>query len=141
MRDKVFLDTNVIVYLFDKSEDKKHKTAKELFNKCVLERELFISAQVINEFVVIASQKIKNPLSLEEIKKRIAFLSDAAIVVNISLATCNSAINLKSQHKISYWDALIAASALENKCAVLYTEDLHNGLVINDKLSVSNPFL
>ena len=64
MKDRVFFDSNIIIYLFDKSEKDKHELVKYLFYKNLQENISYISTQVINEFIVIASQKIKSPLSL-----------------------------------------------------------------------------
>ena len=44
------------------------------------------------------------------------------------------------QYKFSYWDSLIIASALENECDTLYTEDMQDGLIIEGKLTIVNPF-
>lgn len=141
MKDNIFFDTNIIVYLFDKSEDKKHRIAKEIFNQTVSKCNPYISVQVINEFIVIASQKIKKPLPLREVKKRVDFLSDTLNIIALELATCNLALELKLKYKLSYWDSLIIASAQENECEILYTEDMHDGLVINNELTIRNPFL
>ncbi len=62
MKDNIFFDTNVIVYLFDKSEDKKHKIAKDLLRQGLQKSNPCISVQVVSEFIVITSQKIKKPL-------------------------------------------------------------------------------
>ncbi len=140
MKDDIFFDTNVIVYLFDKSEDRKHGIAKTLFHEGLRKYNSFISVQVINEFIVIASQKIKKPLSLSEVKKRVEFLSNTLSIRPLEFATCISAIELKDKYNLSYWDSLIAASALENGCKVLYTEDMQDGLTFNDKLTIKNPF-
>jgi predicted nucleic acid-binding protein len=64
MKGNVFFDTNVLVYLFDKSEKKKHAIAGQLFKQSLEKYNPWISIQVINEFIVIATRKIKNPLSL-----------------------------------------------------------------------------
>ncbi len=140
MKDNVFFDTNVIVYLFDKSEDKKHNIAKTLFNECLHKYNAFASVQVINEFIVIASQKIKKPLTISEIKKRVDFLGNMLNIMALEFAACTSALDIKIKYSLSYWDSLIVASALKNDCKVLYTEDMQDGLIINEKLTVKNPF-
>jgi len=140
MKDDVFFDTNVIVYLFDKSEDRKHKIAKTLFQEGLRKYNVFISVQVINEFIVIASQKIKKPLSLNKVKKRVELLSNTLNVRPLEFATCMSAIEVKNKYHHSFWDSLVIASALESECKVLYTEDLQDGLMINEKLTIKNPF-
>jgi predicted nucleic acid-binding protein len=73
MKDKSFLDTNLIVYLFDESEDEKHRKANTLFEEYIKSKDIFISVQVINEFIVIGTKKSKNPISFIEIEKRVRF--------------------------------------------------------------------
>jgi len=140
MKDRVFFDSNIIIYLFDKSEKDKYELVKYLFYKNLQENISYISTQVINEFIVIASQKIKSPLSLEEIKKRIDFLNTVLNINIIGLNTCYKAVDLRLRHKYSYWDSLIIASALENDCSILYTEDLQHEQMIEGKLKIINPF-
>ncbi|WP_456325324.1 PIN domain-containing protein [Desulfonauticus submarinus] len=50
------------------------------------------------------------------------------------------AIEIKEKYKFSYWDSLIVASALENNCSILYTEDMQDGQIIEKKLEIVNPF-
>jgi predicted nucleic acid-binding protein len=140
MKDKVFFDTNVIVYLFDKSEDSKHKIAKDLLASCLRSCETWISIQVVNEFIVIASQKISAPLQIKELSKRIDFLSAHLEISQLRLSACRTALEIKERYKLSYWDSLIATSALENGCTTLYSEDMQDGFVINGALTVKNPF-
>lgn len=55
-------------------------------------------------------------------------------------STINEALQIKKIYKYSYWDSLIISSSLENNCNILYSEDLHGGQIINEKLRVQNPF-
>jgi predicted nucleic acid-binding protein len=58
----------------------------------------------------------------------------------VNTSIIKKAIDIKSKYKFSFWDSLIVASALENKCGILYTEDLQHGQVIETNLKVVNPF-
>ena len=44
------------------------------------------------------------------------------------------------KYSYSYWDSLIIASALESNCSILYTEDMQDGQIIEDRLRIMNPF-
>lgn len=55
--------------------------------------------------------------------------------------TIVKAIDLVEQRHFSYWDSLIISAALRTNCNILYTEDLQNGQVIDNKLTISNPFI
>jgi predicted nucleic acid-binding protein len=52
-----------------------------------------------------------------------------------------TAITIKQRYRYSYWDSLIIASALEANCSILYTEDMHNGQIIEKRLKILNPFI
>ena len=140
MRDKVFFDTNIIVYLFDKSEEKKHTQAKKIFIASLQDATSYISNQVINEFIVIASQKIENPIPLNHIRKNLEFLRTSLNIHTIDFETSLKAIDVKLKYHFSFWDSLIIASALESNCSILYSEDMQHGQVIEDKLRILNCF-
>jgi predicted nucleic acid-binding protein len=55
-------------------------------------------------------------------------------------SSVDKALSVANQYKYSYWDSLIIASALENKCKILYTEDMQDGQIIEGKLKIENPF-
>ena len=140
MKDRVFFDTNVTVYLFDKSEKEKHKRAKEILIDSLRNTIPYISTQVVNEFVVITSQKIKSPVPLTRVKKDLDFLKRNLNIYTIDLETSLKAIDVKLRYYFSYWDSLIIASALESDCSILYSEDMQHGQVIENKLKIINPF-
>ncbi|MBA4417873.1 MAG: PIN domain nuclease [Syntrophus sp. (in: bacteria)] len=140
MKGNVFLDTNIIVYLFDKTDAIKHASAKLFIQECLKKHNGHISTQVVNEFVVVISEKIKNPIPFEEINKRITSLSNMLIISPLVFLTCKKSIEIKQRYKYSYWDSLIISSALLNECSILYTEDMHGGQVIDGKLKIVNPF-
>jgi predicted nucleic acid-binding protein len=60
-------------------------------------------------------------------------------VVLLRKSSVDKALSLANQYKYSYWDSLIIASALENKCKILYTEDMQDGQIIEGKLKKENP--
>jgi len=140
MKDNIFLDTNILVYLFDKSEVQKHAASRKLFRNLSTNSRKCISTQVVNEFIVIATKKIKNPISFDKMKRYIEFFSRTMSVFNLELATSFKAVALKSEYHFSYWDSLIIASALENDCTILYSEDMQHGQLIENRLKIINPF-
>jgi predicted nucleic acid-binding protein len=62
-------------------------------------------------------------------------------VVDMSVETVSLAINLGERYQLSHWDSLIIASALDAGCDTLYSEDMQNGQVFEDRLKVDNPFV
>lgn len=135
----VFLDTNIIVYLFDKSESDKRRKVKKLFAELQKNRRGYISAQVVNEFIVIASQKITHPIPLGKIEEKLLFLQRKLHISSLHFKTSLKAIEMKLRYRYSFWDSLIIASALENNCSILYSEDMHHGQVIEGTLTIQNP--
>jgi len=135
MLDKVFLDTNVILYSYSIDEAYKQNVAQEILEKNV---NLYISKQVINEVVNILFKKIK--LNAEEIKNVILELDTEFEILDFDITTQIKAIRLKKDYNFQFYDSLIIATALENNCTVLYSEDMQDGLVIDERLKIINPF-
>lgn len=141
MKDKIFFDTNLLIYLFDRSEQNKHLEVKKIVNSTRRKGNLCISSQVINEFINVITGKIENPISFKEVKGKINLLKEIFDIFPLTFNTSMSAINVKIENNISYWDSLIVASSIENGCSILYSEDLHDGQIIDNKVKVVNPFL
>ncbi len=140
MKDNIFLDTNILIYAFDKSEARKQVISKSLFRNLSTNSEICINAQVINEFIVIVTKKIQNTISFDKVKNYIEFFSRTMSVFKLEIATSLKAIELKSKYHFSYWDSLIIASALENDCKTLYSEDMQHSQLIENPLQIINPF-
>ncbi len=100
--------------------------------------EILISTQVINEVVNILYRKFK--LDLESIENVIFEMDNNFKIVNFSLTTQIKAIRIKKKYKLQYYDSLILATALENGCNVLYSEDMQHKQCIENTLTIINPF-
>jgi predicted nucleic acid-binding protein len=139
MNADFFLDTNLIVYLFDTSEPTKRQKVKQLLAQYQPGKHGYISAQVVNEFIVIATRKITNPIPLDVIHQHIMYLQQQLHVSSLHTRTSLKAIEIKRRYQYSFWDSLIIASALENNCTLLYSEDMQHGQVIDGTLTIQNP--
>ena len=135
MKDKVFLDTNIVVYLYSKDEPKKRVIAQQL----LLTNSSIISTQVLQEFTNISKKKHKAEWS--KINDALDEISSCTIVSTNELQTIKHAIKLAEQTKYSFYDSLIIAAALANGCQVLYTEDMQHNQLIEKKLRIINPFI
>ena len=134
MNSKVFVDTNILVYLFSETEPHKKQRAFELLGS----KNVVISPQVIGEFVWVMHRKFGvEREKLEIIGSR--FLKKFE-VVPIDTKVVEKALKIFASYKFSYWDSLIIATALEADCGILYTEDMQSGQVIESKLKIVNPF-
>lgn len=132
---KCFIDTNIWLYAFISSDDhRKTETAKHL----VEGRIIATSSQVINEMCVNLLKKAH--LREDEISGIIASFYSRYEVVEFSKNILLHASALRCDYNFSYWDSLIVSSALHIGARLLYSEDMHNGLVVEKTLEIVNPF-
>jgi predicted nucleic acid-binding protein len=133
MSDRVFLDTNILVYALGQRDDRTPKADELLASGGV------ISVQVLNEVASVASRKLR--MSWADVT---AALADIKILcpspIPITVEIHDAALLLAARHGYHIYDALIVAAALEGECNILYSEDLHAGQVIDGRLTIRNPF-
>lgn len=139
MSDRVFIDTNVFVYLYDESEPKKRKRARERLLREQARNELVVSTQVLQELFV-ALTRGADPIRLPEDAQRAVRSVAKLTVVQVDPPLIFGAISTSRQHQISFWDALLVESGLSVGCVTLLTEDLTHGQYFGE-LQVENPFI
>ena len=128
-----FLDSNVILYAF--SADDRAPVARE-----VIGIGFHASTQNLNEFTSVARRKLR--FSWEEIDASIRHLSTLMrSITPLTVALNADARRLAERYKFAFYDALIVAAALHAGCDTLYSEDMQNGLVVDSRLTIRNPFL
>lgn len=132
MADKVFLDSNIILYLV--SAD----AAKADIVEAVLPHRPVISVQVLNELVNVCLRKLR--MTWRDIDTLLRLVRKYCRVIPLTVEVHESACQLVQRYRISFYDACIVASARAANCQVLYTEDLHQGLIVEGSLLVRNPF-
>lgn len=135
---RTFIDTNVLIYWVDDSA--RADTVEQL-----LAGESVISVQVLNEFANVLRKKRAMPLA--DIQLLSNTLINSCEVYDLSVRTHQSALALMGRYKLSLYDANIVAAAGLSNCAVLYSEDMQDGLNIKlpepggaSALSIRNPF-
>ena len=136
--DRVFLDTNVIVYAYDKHDPEKMEKARALVKSGVAEGNAVLSTQVLGEFFVVVTRQVPEPLSPEETAEIIELLS-VMPVTEIDLPLVKRAMGTCKEYGISYWDSLIVAAAERAKCRKILSEDFNHGQEYNG-IVVENPF-
>jgi predicted nucleic acid-binding protein len=135
MKDNSFIDTNVLVYCYSKTEPNKRKRAIVLSS----DDKVFISTQVLKEFSNILSKKFElDWLSIETSLHEV--IANYYIIIN-SPDTFTSACRIADKYKYSFYDSLIIASALKAECKILFTEDMQHNQLIEKKLRIINPFI
>jgi predicted nucleic acid-binding protein len=135
MPAKVFLDSNVLIYLY--SEDEAEKAARAL--QCAQELDAWISTQVLNEVSNVLRRKQK--LDYSAILSVIHELQSNFQVSTVTIQTIEQALLLGVRYRYSYFDSLMLASALEQGCTVLYSEDMQHGQIIDGLLRIVDPFV
>jgi predicted nucleic acid-binding protein len=136
MNDKEFVDTNILVYAFDRTAGAKRETAAALLTRLWSERAGCISVQVVQEFYVTTTTKLKMPR--DEALAQVERFGKWALH-RPGFDDILAAIQLHRTKKVSFWDAMILRSAMASGCSLLWTEDLGDGQKW-DGLVVRNPF-
>jgi predicted nucleic acid-binding protein len=139
MKDKVFIDTNIFVYsaLDDEEEKVKREKAIELLKK-FSDKQTIVSTQILNEFYSVL---LKHHIPDKDIQDKLNTIINDSMISLIRVGTIKNSWELRAKYNISFWDSLIVASALENECTILYTEDLHHSQLIEGRLRILNPFI
>jgi len=130
MAGKVFIDSNIWIYLFLQDETNKHRIAEEFISKNI-NSSIFISYQVINE---VTNQLIRNNFSESVVRKNIEYMFKICTIHNFSKELIMTASSLRERHNFSFWDSLIVASAINSGCNTLATEDMQNGQKIEEMI-------
>jgi predicted nucleic acid-binding protein len=136
--ERIFLDTNIIVYAYDRDAGRKHEIARALLIDLWNAKGGVLSSQILQEFYVTVTKKIASPLPPESAREIIEDFLTWDVVTNDGEAVLE-AIDLQISEKISFWDALIVAAAGKGRADILLSEDLSDGRKFGD-LSIRNPF-
>ena len=134
MKDKIFIDTNILLYAYS-TEKNKQEIAQNIINT---NNNIYISKQVINETINILIKKFK--LNIKDIINVVKELEKELIILDFDIQTQLNALKLKQNYNLQFYDALIVSTALKNSCTILYSEDMQDKLVIEKKLKIINPF-
>ena len=139
MNAKVFVDTNILVYFRDSHEPDKQRVAKETLSYLWQEGSGRISTQVLNEFFVTVTDKLRHKLPPEEAWNDVEDL-ESWNPVPIDIKCLKVARHVQLRYKISWWDALIVAAASIAGCETILSEDLNPGQQYLG-IKVQNPFI
>jgi predicted nucleic acid-binding protein len=127
-----FFDSNVIIYSLSRTGDKSIR-AKDLVQTGGI-----ISVQVLNEVANISARKLSK--TWPEINTALELIRSFCQVVPLTVKTHDTGRYIAERYKLSVYDAMIVAAAFLADCDILYSEDMQNGMLINNKLTIVNPF-
>src|SRR5689334_843093 len=122
MNGRFFLDTNIFVYCFDRSAAAKRRRAELLIRQAVATRKGLVSYQVVQEFFNVALRRFAQPMTPAEAEQYLITVFRPILAVQSSPALYSEALRLAARHRISWYDALIVAGAIEGRCSILYSE-------------------
>ncbi len=127
-----FFDTNVLLYLLSAEPGRADRVEE------VLAAGGTISVQVLNEFTSVALRKLG--MKVAEVREALAPIIDVCQVIALTTQIHQRGLAVAERYRFSFYDALIVAAALESGCTTLFSEDLQDGQVIDQTLTVRNPF-
>jgi predicted nucleic acid-binding protein len=127
-----FVDTNVAIYALGQDSDKKARARQ------ILDATPIASSQVINEAISVLMSKQR--FGREEAYEVADALMKLVAVAPVTVNTVRDAMTVGLRYGLNHWDSLIVAAALASGCDTLYSEDMQDGQVFEDRLTVKNPF-
>lgn len=136
---KVFIDTNIIIYAYTVSSEERHKAAVKIIEDLWQSGLGVISTQVLQEFFAVVTTKIPKPLNVKSAKEIVKDLLKWEVIINDGESILE-AIEIYQRHKYSFWDSMIIQAAVKGDAALLLSEDLIDGQVING-VRIKNPFV
>lgn len=126
MSDKVFVDTNILVYAHDRASGIKSDRARALIESLWSTGGGVLSTQVLQELCINLRRKTARPYSVEETRSLIEDYMDWEVVVNTPDSIVEALI-IETRYQISFWDALIIHAAECSGATILYSEDISDG--------------
>ena len=134
----ILVDTNILVYAYDRSESIKQAIAINLLDRLVAGNAGVLSAQVLAEFFVTTTRKIPAPLTVEQAMKSISnYISSWTILDTTNLVILEAARGVRD-HQFSYFDSQIWAVARLNQIPVIFSEDFNESYI--EGVQFANPF-
>jgi predicted nucleic acid-binding protein len=133
-----FIDSNIWIYAATQSQDNPPDSRHERARQLITQVHPCLSVQVINEVTVNLLRKFT--FSEAEIRSLVRSFYKNYTVFPLDADTFIQASTLREAYQLSFWDSLIVGSALQNKCDLLYSEDMQHGLVVENQLQICNPF-
>ncbi len=140
MNGRFFLDTNLFVYSFDSASPAKARRAAELIRRALDTRKGIVSYQVVQEFFNVALRRMAKPMTRADAENYLSTVFRPLMAILPSQSLFAEALRLSDRFRLSLYDSLIVAAALEGQCSVLYSEDLQAGQRFG-LLEIRNPFI
>ncbi len=138
MKDKMFVDTNILVYAHDLDAGDKHEIAIGVVSDLWESGKGVISTQVLQELYVTLTKKVPSHPKKSQVRRILNNYLAWDLAVNNG-QTILQASEIEENYNISFWDAMIVSAAYSKNAAILLTEDLNEGQLI-EGIKIVNPF-
>lgn len=137
----IFIDSNIWLYRFlaDQDPDPQEDARKRRIAIALTDAEsIIVSTQVINEVCSVLSKRAS--LNEAQILNLLEEFENRCEIVELTIASLKRAVHLRMLYRLSFWDSLIVACAVQSDVPILYSEDMQHGLIVSEKLAIMNPF-
>ena len=136
MATRSFIDTNVLIYAEASDEPQKQRAALALLKGLYEENMGVLSTQVLQEYCNVALKKLKLPV--QYVRSQLDMYEQFE-VVQVTPSIIRAGLDLHQTRSVSFFDAIVLASAHASGCNIIWTEDMNAGEVVNG-VSIANPF-
>ena len=139
MSDRIFLDTNILVYSFDSDQSVKQRRAREIIAGALRDGSAIISYQVVQEFINVALHKFASPFSVNDCSDYLTGVLGPLCQVYPDIQLYRKALEVYGATGFSFYDSLIVAGAIRGGCSKLLTDDMQDGREF-EGVRIVNPF-
>jgi predicted nucleic acid-binding protein len=139
MTGSYLVDTNILVYAYDRSEPEKMTASAKLLDRLALSGRGTLSLQVLAEFFVVVTRKLPQPMPVALAEKRILNYLQGWRTVSVTTMVFREAIRGVREHGMAYWDAQIWATARLNQIPTILSENFSHGATV-EEVHFLNPF-
>ena len=129
---KAFIDTNILLYLLSEDSNKANRA------ETIVRAAGTISVQVLNELANVTHRKLA--MSWMEINEFLSLIRSLCSIEPLTIETHDMGKLIAERYKLSVYDAMIVAAAILGGCETLYSEDMQDGLLVDNQLRICNPF-
>jgi predicted nucleic acid-binding protein len=137
MIERSFLDTNILLYPYDRTEPVKRDIAGATLERLVRSGQAIISTQVLGEFCAVGTRKMK--MSPAFAAEQVLRFSKEFHVISVTPEIVLEAVRGVITHRLNFWDAQLWAAARLHQIPLLLTEDFQDGAVL-EGVRFTNPF-
>ena len=139
MTGRVLLDTNLLVYCYDRSEPHKQQRAIELLGALASAQAGCVSTQVLAEFFTTVTRKLPVTLPPDIALDRLDHHMQIWNILAVPGLVVREAARGTVRHRMNFWDAQIWAAARVNRIPLIFSEDFQHDAVLDD-VRLANPF-